>query len=106
MSHSAKPAAEPAECQTCWLKITQREMSPPSDDSHEGEWRSQLAASILCALFATAGYLVPHSAASIVLYSLAYLAGSWFDCPCDGGTPSLECQYFYDSFRYVSTQGD
>lgn len=78
MSHSAKPAAEPAECQTCWLKITQRDMSPPSDDSHEGEWRSQLAASILCALFAAAGHLVTHNAASMVLYSLAYLAGSWF----------------------------
>ena len=78
MSHWANPAAEPAECQTCWLRITQREISPPSDDSPEGEWRRQLAASILCAILASAGHFVRHNVASMVLYSLAYLAGSWF----------------------------
>ena len=78
MSHWANPAAEPAECQTCWLRITQREILPPSDDSPEGEWRRQLAASILCAILASAGHFVRHNVASMVLYSLAYLAGSWF----------------------------
>ncbi len=78
MSELVRPPMEPAECQTCWLRITQRELFPPSSDSIEGEWRYQLAASAACAVFAATAWIVPHQPTASVLYLLAYVAGSWF----------------------------
>lgn len=78
MNEIIRPSVEPAECQTCWLKITQREISPPSSDSIEGEWRYQLVAAAACAVFAATAWIVSHKPTSIFLYLLAYVAGSWF----------------------------
>ena len=78
MSDLVRPSIEPAECQTCWLRITQRDLSPPSSDSIEGEWRHQLAAAAACALFAATAWIVSHQPTSSFLYLLAYVAGSWF----------------------------
>jgi Cd2+/Zn2+-exporting ATPase len=78
MSDFVRPPMEPAECQTCWLRITQRELSPPSSDSIEGEWRYQLGAALACACFAAIAWFVTHQTTANLLYALAYMAGSWF----------------------------
>ena len=46
-------------------------------DAHINEWKAQMAAAVLCGLFAVAGALAPHPY-KIVLYVAAYVAGSVF----------------------------
>ncbi len=72
---------EPQECRTCWLRISQREVE--LDHDHQGEWRWQLAAALLCgglgisaAVLNSESFVAPGAAR--VCHVLAYLAGSWF----------------------------
>jgi Cd2+/Zn2+-exporting ATPase len=72
---------EPQECRTCWLRISQREVE--LDHDHQGEWRWQLAAALLCGgLGISAAVLnsesVHATGAARACHLLAYLAGSWF----------------------------
>jgi Cd2+/Zn2+-exporting ATPase len=48
------------------------------DHHHEGEWKSQLVASAICAALGVAGWLAKGSVAEIPLFAAAYLAGAWF----------------------------
>lgn len=54
--------------------------APGHDHDHEGEWRVQLAASVLCLLFGLAGWWAEstHPGLSLGLFAAAYLAGAWF----------------------------
>jgi Cd2+/Zn2+-exporting ATPase len=71
-------AAEPAECRRCWLRVTQREVELHEDHEHEGEWRWQLLATGICAVFGLLGWLLPWPAARLVCNLVAYTAGAWF----------------------------
>jgi Cd2+/Zn2+-exporting ATPase len=66
-----------------WLpRVANREVGlHDRDHEHEGEWRAQLIASGLCAVFGIAGWLANRaelSSASFALFGFAYLAGAWF----------------------------
>ncbi|MEP6667661.1 MAG: cation-translocating P-type ATPase [Chthoniobacter sp.] len=66
-----------------WLpRVANREVElPDHDHDHEGEWRVQLIASGLCAVFGIAGWLAARGgfpAPALVAFGLAYLAGAWF----------------------------
>ena len=77
MTRSVAPA-DPKECRTCWLRLTQREVELEHD--HEGEWRWQLAAAAICGCLGVAAALgaawSPKGA--LAAYILAYIAGGWF----------------------------
>ena len=64
-------------------KVVQRDVEYFEAEEHPGEWRWQLLAATLCAVFGvTAALLTPHGtkpgALSLTFYLLSYLAGSWF----------------------------
>ena len=62
-----------------WLPhVVQREVELHDDHDHEGEWRAQLAASVLCAAFGIAGWLLPDGPLALAAFVAAYLAGAWF----------------------------
>jgi len=46
-------------------------------DAHVDEWKAQMAAAVLCGIFALAGAFAPHPF-KIILYAGAYVAGSFF----------------------------
>ncbi|MEY5024930.1 MAG: hypothetical protein RLZZ244_458 [Verrucomicrobiota bacterium] len=71
-------ATDPKECRTCWLRLTQREVEIEHGDDHLGEWRWQLVAAGLCAVFGLAAAWVPSFPIRVVLVVLAYVAGAWF----------------------------
>jgi Cd2+/Zn2+-exporting ATPase len=77
MNRSVSPA-EPQECRTCWLRLTQREVE--IEHGHEGEWRWQLAAALLCGgLGITAVFCAsPAPRWSLGAFLLAYIAGGLF----------------------------
>ena len=57
------------------------DMHPPGHDhDHEGEWKVQLAASVLCLGFGLAGWWTADARAGLSpgLFAAAYLAGGWF----------------------------
>ena len=57
------------------------DMHPPGHDhDHEGEWKVQLAASVLCLVFGLAGWWTADARAGLSpgLFAAAYLAGGWF----------------------------
>lgn len=64
-------------------KFVQRDIELVEAEEHLGEWKWQLLCAALCAVFGiVAVALTPHGTlptpAGYLLYSLAYLAGSWF----------------------------
>ncbi|MFO1475942.1 MAG: cation-transporting P-type ATPase, partial [Verrucomicrobiota bacterium] len=66
-----------------WPKVVQRDVEFLEEHEHPGEWKWQLAASVLCALFGLAAHFqTPHgtrpAALGLLCYGLAYLAGAWF----------------------------
>lgn len=71
-------SAEPQECRTCWIRLTQRGVELEHD--HEGEWRWQLAAASLCGGLGIAAVLCASTSprASFAAYLLSYIAGGWF----------------------------
>jgi Cd2+/Zn2+-exporting ATPase len=62
--------------------MVQREVEVADGDHdhhhHEGEWKGQLAASLLCGAFGIAGWLAPVGPIDFTLFMAAYLAGAWF----------------------------
>ena len=66
-----------------WPKVVQRDVEFFEAEEHPGEWKWQLRATALCALFGVAGTLLtPHGTTpaplALGLYLLAYVAGAWF----------------------------
>jgi Zn2+/Cd2+-exporting ATPase len=61
-----------------WPKVVQRDVEFLEHADEINEWKAQLAAAILCGVFALGGYLSHGHPASLAAYLLAYLAGSWF----------------------------
>lgn len=65
-----------------WPKVVQRDVEffeePEHIDAHINEWKGQLAAAGLCALFGVLGFALRSEPWAIAAYALAYLAGSWF----------------------------
>jgi Zn2+/Cd2+-exporting ATPase len=61
-----------------WPKVVPREVIPPEEADYESEWKPQLAAALLCGLLGLAGFLARGHPASLLLFGLAYVAGSWF----------------------------
>ena len=77
----SSPTIEPQECRTCWLRISQREVE--LDHDHQGEWRWQLAAALLCGGLGISAAVLNSEplhapGAARACHVLAYLAGSWF----------------------------
>ncbi|MCX8156214.1 MAG: heavy metal translocating P-type ATPase [Verrucomicrobiae bacterium] len=58
-----------------------------AEEIDESEWRGQMVAAVLCGLLALGGYLIQSQgwagssseAVGVLLYLLAYVAGSWFN---------------------------
>ena len=46
-------------------------------DEHINEWKAQMAAAVLCGIFALAGAFAPHPY-KVLLYAAAYVAGSFY----------------------------
>lgn len=72
---------DPQECRTCWLRISQREVE--LDHDHQGEWRWQLAAALLCGGLGISAAVLNSQAVNLpgaahICHLLAYVAGSWF----------------------------
>jgi Cd2+/Zn2+-exporting ATPase len=66
-----------------WPKVVQRDVEFFEAEEHPGEWKWQLLAAALCAVFGlAAALLTPHGTRPAVIgyvfYGLAYLAGAWF----------------------------
>lgn len=58
--------------------MKQREVALPAAEEEPGEWRVQIAASVVCAVFGVAGWLIPEAGISLACFAVAYLAGGWF----------------------------
>ncbi|HEX3625192.1 MAG TPA: heavy metal translocating P-type ATPase [Verrucomicrobiae bacterium] len=62
-------------------RVVPREIELPESadavDEHIDEWKAQMAAAILCGIFALAGAFAPHPF-KIILYAVAYVAGSFY----------------------------
>jgi Cd2+/Zn2+-exporting ATPase len=62
-------------------RVVPREVEVPENaedaDAHINEWKSQMAAAILCGIFAMAGAFAPHPF-KIILYAAAYVAGGFY----------------------------
>jgi Cd2+/Zn2+-exporting ATPase len=81
MSETVTPTETPRR----WFpRLATREVELHEDDhhghdhEHEGEWKEQLFASALCAVFGVIGWLVSTPSLELGAFMLAYLAGSWF----------------------------
>jgi len=66
-----------------WPKVVQRDVEFFEAEEHPGEWKWQLLATVLCAGFGLAAYLLtPHglrpAPLGLIFYALAYLSGAWF----------------------------
>jgi Cd2+/Zn2+-exporting ATPase len=71
---------EPASCQDCWLRLSRNADALSDDDHHDGEWKAQLALSLLCAVATAIASILHHQGwepASLATFALAYLAGAW-----------------------------
>ena len=82
MSEPVIPAASTRR----WLpRFASREVELPEeqahadhDHHHEGEWRRQLFASVLCLVLCGAGFLLAEPTLALAAFIGAYLAGAWF----------------------------
>ena len=65
-----------------WPKVVQRDVEFLEEaehiDAHINEWKGQLAAAGLCALFGLVGFAIRSGPWSVGAYAMAYLAGGWF----------------------------
>ncbi|HWF18816.1 MAG TPA: cation-transporting P-type ATPase, partial [Verrucomicrobiae bacterium] len=61
-----------------WPKIVPRDVEFMEHADHADEWKAQLAAAILCGIFALAGHFFKGHPAALYCYLAAYLAGGWF----------------------------
>ena len=58
-------------------KLVPRQIEIHEDEEHLDEWKGQLAAAVLCGVFALGGAFAP-AVGSLPLFLVAYLAGAWF----------------------------
>ena len=62
-----------------WPRFTPREVEIPDDEDSLDEWKPQLIAAVLCAVFGLAGHFVKNPEwTSRLFYVLSYGCGSWF----------------------------
>ncbi|MBC8003627.1 MAG: cation-translocating P-type ATPase [Opitutaceae bacterium] len=62
-----------------WPRLTPRQVEIPDDEESLDEWKPQLGAALLCAVFGLAGYFLgEHKWASLGFFLLSYGFGSWF----------------------------
>jgi Cd2+/Zn2+-exporting ATPase len=61
-----------------WPRLVPREVLLPDESDHEHEWKEQLLAACLCGVFGLCAYFLGQGWASVALYLLAYVTGSWF----------------------------
>ena len=59
-------------------RFVPREVRLPEDEHEENEWKTQLAASLVCAVAAIAGWALGTTPTAIGAFVLSYLAGGWF----------------------------
>ena len=75
---SHPPSAKP---RRRWIpRVVPREVEL-EDHEHEhpeGEWKGQLAASLICLGLGVAAWFIPDPTARLAAYAAAYLAGGWF----------------------------
>lgn len=60
-----------------WPTLAPRHIEFLPDEEHAGEWKAQLAASVLCAAFGVAAYLATGPL-QVLLFVLSYCFGAWF----------------------------
>ena len=61
-----------------WPKVVQRDVEFLEHADEINEWKTQLAAAILCGVFGLTAWLFRAHPLCIIGYLLAYLCGSWF----------------------------
>ncbi len=61
-----------------WPRVVQRDVEFFEHADHLDEWKSQLAAAVLCGVFGLAGWSLGHTQLARASFLLAYLAGAWF----------------------------
>lgn len=61
-----------------WPKVVPRDVEFFEEAEHLEEWKTQLAAALLCGILAVAGYFLRGTPGSLWCYVLAYVAGGWF----------------------------
>ena len=66
-----------------WPKVVQRDVEFLEAKEHPGEWKWQMLATALCAVFGLAAhFMTPHGTRpaplGLIFYGAAYLAGAWF----------------------------
>lgn len=74
------PPSEPASCKDCWLRLSRNADSLAEDEHPDGEWKTQLALSLVCATSTGIATILHHRGlepASLATFALAYLAGAW-----------------------------
>lgn len=59
-------------------KLVPRTVELPQDEHDENEWKMQLVAAAVCAVFGIAGHFIPESSLQVVCFLVAYVAGGWF----------------------------
>lgn len=60
-------------------KFAPRTVELPKDEHAEDEWKPQLAAAAVCAVFGLAGHFLPESSnASLICFLISYLAGGYY----------------------------
>jgi Cd2+/Zn2+-exporting ATPase len=61
-----------------WPRVVQRDVEFLEHADEINEWKGQLAAAILCGVFALSAHFLLTGPLSLAGYLLAYLAGAWF----------------------------
>ena len=61
-----------------WPKVVQRDVEFLEHAEEVNEWKTELAAAILCGVFGLGAWFFRAQPFSVIGYVLAYLAGSWF----------------------------
>jgi Cd2+/Zn2+-exporting ATPase len=59
-------------------RVVQRDIEFHEDEHDINEWKAQLVAALLCGALGLSAYLARSQPASLILFVLAYIAGSWF----------------------------
>ncbi len=61
-----------------WPKVVPRDVDMAEHEEHPDEWKGQMIAAVLCGVAALTAWFMNGSPASLYLYILAYIGGSWF----------------------------
>ena len=71
---------EPASCSACWLRLSRNAESLAEEEHPDGEWKSQLILSLVCAAAAAIAANLHQrglETASLLTFAGAYLTGAW-----------------------------